>query len=145
MEKILAQAIPTPAVMESQDPPPPAKNLPPKPPESKRPFQFQTVTNQPSEHCRKRSRPANTEQETAPPWNQCQNQLFTTRKKGQRRPQLSRYREVIVCLKATYNVCKQGKQPKTAEYGHGHKTGKFGTGTSVWQLKENNTQVNRHG
>lgn len=58
MEEILTQAIPTPAVMESKDPLPPAKNLLPKPPESKTPFQFQTVTNQPSEHRRKRPRPA---------------------------------------------------------------------------------------
>lgn len=126
-------AIPTPAVMESKDPLPPAKNLLPKPPESKTPFQFQTVTNQPSERRRKRPRPADTEQETDPNTPATKpvpkSTFYHQRKRAETAATSQDTERRSYVRKATYNMCKQCKQPKTAEYGHGRYTGEFGTDT----------------
>lgn len=127
-KKILTQGLPKPAVMESREPLPTARNLLPKPPEAQTPHQFATVVNQPT----RRQRPV-MKQQQQPAYNSPspipvpKSTYYHQRKRAAESSSEPDKRTYV--RKQTFNVCKHCKLPKTVDYGHGRYVGDLGIDT----------------
>lgn len=137
MEKILKQTLTKLAPMEASEPLPQARKLLPKPVESQAPpFQYNIVQNTPSERHLYIPLPTETQQQRPVVYNNPdpipvpKSTLYNQRKRAAEAASTSQEKERRTYVrKATFNMCKHCKLPKTVAYGHGRYTGEMGVET----------------